>query len=157
MFFFKLAILFCVIFEKKHQSLYIFIDDQHIMKNWKQILINIYTPDIGSIWAAPNGIWDNNFAHNKPKKDYHPAIIAHVSYCKTAIKILPGTSKDYNKGCCVFKIKLEPNRDSHFLFKLAMTISSDNISDLKRGWNSIEKLDDNQLSEFEQKIKSCII
>ena len=35
------------------------------LSNWKSILQDIYCSVIGSIWVAPNGIWDNHFAHNK--------------------------------------------------------------------------------------------
>ena len=46
--------------------------------NWKNILRDIYSPEIGSIWVAPNGIWNNSFAHNKDKDDIHPSVIGRV-------------------------------------------------------------------------------
>lgn len=76
------------------------------MKDWKQILYNVYTPDIGSIWVAPNGIWKNSFASNKPETEFHPSVVGKLSNCRTSCQIVPGTSKDYRKGACVFKVKL---------------------------------------------------
>ena len=46
--------------------------------DWKGILKDIYYPEIGSLWVAPNGIWNNNFAHNKAKDDSHPSVIGRV-------------------------------------------------------------------------------
>ena len=48
------------------------------LSNWKSILQDIYCPVIGSIWVAPNGIWNNHFAHNKDKDDFHPSVIGRV-------------------------------------------------------------------------------
>ena len=48
------------------------------LSNWKSILQDIYCPVIGSIWVAPNGIWDNHFAHNKDKDDFHPSVVGRV-------------------------------------------------------------------------------
>ena len=48
------------------------------LSKWKSILQDIYCPVIGSIWVAPNGIWDNHFAHNKDKDDFHPSVVGRV-------------------------------------------------------------------------------
>lgn len=129
------------------------------MKDWKQILYDIYTPEVGSIWAAPNGIWTNSFAYNKSEIDYHPSLLGKLSSCKTNCKIVPGTSKDYRKGCCVFKVRLNSTDPSyplsHFLIDLWMTFSKTDLMSLKQGWNGIEQLDDKQLKEFKQQIKFC--
>lgn len=42
---------------------------------WKSILQDIYCPVIGSLWDAPNGIWNHQFAKNTDKDDYHPSVI----------------------------------------------------------------------------------
>jgi hypothetical protein len=129
------------------------------MKNWKQILYDIYTPDTGSIWAAPNGIWTNSFASNKPETDYHPSVVGKVSACKTSCQIVPGTSKDYRKGTCVFKIKLntiDPDCPlSYFLIDFWMTFSKSDLLTLKRGWNAIDNLNERQLKDFKLQIKHC--
>lgn len=129
------------------------------MRNWTSILHNIYSPEIGSIWAAPNEIWKNSFASNKAKLEYHPSIIGKVSSCNTNCQIIPGTSKDYKVGTCVFKVRLnsiDPNFPlSYFLINLWMTFSKSDLLSLKQGWNGIENLNENQLNDFKQQIKFC--
>jgi hypothetical protein len=129
------------------------------MKDWKQILYDIYAPEVGSIWAAPNGIWNNSFASNKSETDYHPSLVGKLSTCKTICQIVPGTSKDYRKGSCVFKVRLnsvDPSYPiSYFLIDLWMTFSKSDLMALKQGWNGIEQLADKQLKDFKQQIKFC--
>jgi len=129
------------------------------MKDWKQILYDIYSPEVGSIWAAPNGIWTNSFASNKSENDYHPSLIGKVSECRTSCQIVPGTSKDYRKGSCVFKVKLD-NIDptsslSYFLIALWMTFSKKDLLILKQGWNGTDNLNEQQLKDFKLQIKFC--
>lgn len=129
------------------------------MNNWKQILYDIYSPEVGSIWIAPNGIWNNSFASNKDREDCHPAIVGKINGDKLSCRIIPGTTKEYQKGCCVFKIKLNPNDPdypySNFLIKLWMTYNIKDILKLKRGWNDIESLNENQVQEMKLQIKFC--
>ena len=130
-----------------------------LLKDWKQILYDIYEPDIGSLWAAPNSIWKNSFAANKADTDYHPAVIGKNSPCKTNSQIIPGTSKEYRRGSCVFKVKLNANDPnypySHFLIDLWMTFSKSDLFKLKRGWNGIICFNEQQLKEFKLQIKFC--
>lgn len=129
------------------------------MKDWKQILFDIYAPEVGSIWAAPNGIWTNSFAANKSEKDFHPSIVGKVSTCKTSCQIVPGTTKAYRMGSCVFKIKLNPAVPnfplSYFLIDLWMTFSKSDLLTLKQGWSGIDNLNDAQLKDFKLQIKFC--
>lgn len=129
------------------------------MKDWKQILYEIYAPGIGSIWAAPNGIWTNSFASNKSETDYHPSVVGKVSTCKARCQIVPGTSKDYRKGTCVFKVKLnQGDLDcpfTYFLIDLWMTFSKSDLLTLKQGWNGINYLNEGQLKNFKLQIKFC--
>ena len=118
------------------------------LSKWKSILQDIYCPVIGSIWVAPNGIWNNHFAHNKDKDDFHPSVVGRV---------IPGTSKDYNKGTNVFRVKINPDDPdcpySHFLIKLRMTYNSKDLTNLQRGWNGIDTLSDSQTEELKLQIK----
>ena len=129
------------------------------MKDWKQILYDIYAPEVGSIWAAPNGIWTNSFASNKSETNYHPSVVGKVSSCRTSCQIVPGTSKDYRKGSCVFKVKLNTSDPtcllSYFLIDLCMTFSKSDLLTLKQGWNGIDNLNEEQLKAFKQQIKFC--
>ena len=129
------------------------------MKDWKQILHDIYVPNVGSIWVAPNVIWSSSFAANKSLNDFHPSIVGKLSNCKTNCNIIPGTSKDYLKGTCVFKVKLNSNGSdspiSYFLINLWMSYSKSDLQKLKQGWNGINNLDENQLREFKLQIKFC--
>lgn len=38
------------------------------LSNWKSILQDIYCSVIGSIWVAPNGIWDKSFASQQGQR-----------------------------------------------------------------------------------------
>jgi len=126
------------------------------MKDWKQILCDIYTPEIGSIWAAPNSIWTNSFAATQPETDNHPSVVGKVSSCKTNCQIVPGTSKDYRKGSCVFKVRLNATDTlSYFLIDLWITYSIRELKTLKQGWNGIENLNETQLKDFKLQIKFC--
>src|SRR5688500_9157405 len=119
------------------------------MKDWKEILYNVYTPDIGSIWVAPNGIWKNSFASNKPETDFHPSVVGKISSCRTSCQIVPGTSKDYRRGACVFKVKLNPvdpdSPLSYFLIDLWMTFNKSDLLTLKKGWNGVDNLIEDHL------------
>jgi hypothetical protein len=129
------------------------------MKDWKQILYDIYTPEIGTLLSAPNRIWSNSFAANKAETDYHPVIIGRVSSCKTSCNLIPGTTKSYNRGSCVYKVNLNPAESncpiSYFLISLWMTFSKSDLIKLKQGWNGIMNLNNNQIKDFKLQIKFC--
>ena len=125
--------------------------------NWKSILQEIYCPIVGSIWVAPNGMWNNRFAQNKNKDDYHPSVIERVFDENRKCWIIPGTSKEYNKGTNVFKVKINPSDPecpySHFLIKLRMTYNSKDLPNLQRGWNGVDTLSDSQIEELKLQIR----
>lgn len=127
------------------------------ISNWKSILQDIYCPVIGSIWVAPNGMWNNQFAHNKDKNDCHPSVIGRVYDNNRKCWIIPGTSKGYNKGTNVFKVKIDPCDPecpyTHFLIKLRMTYNSKDLPNLQRGWKGIETLSDSQIEDLKLQIK----
>ena len=129
------------------------------MMNWKKVLKSIYTPEAGTLWAVPNKIWNNGFATNKSSVEFHPAIVEKTSGCNTITYIIPGTSKDYNQGSCVFKIKINALNPlcphSYFLIKLSMPFTKESLLDLKSGWNGIEILNEKQISEFNMQLKFC--
>ena len=106
------------------------------LSKWRSILQDIYCPVIGSIWVAPNGIWNNHFAHNKDKDDFHPSVVGRVFDENKKCWIIPGTSKDYNKGTNVFRVKINPD-----------------LTNLQRGWNGIDTLSDSQTEELKLQIK----
>lgn len=128
------------------------------MKDWKQILFDIYTPEIGSLYAAPNNIWTNSFAKNKAETDFHPSIVERNSSCKTVSYIVPGTTKDH-KGTCVYKVKLNPLDatcpNSYFLLIFSMAFSKSDLLKLKPGWRGILCLNEQQLKDFKLQIKFC--
>jgi len=116
-----------------------------------------FTPDIGSIWAAPNKIWNNDFAWNKGPNDYHPAIVAEIKPCNTILRILPGTTSNHDGERCAYKVKLGKERKiSYFLFALAMPYTKDNLLDLERGWSGVDELNKNQLIDYKSKIEICL-
>ncbi|MDR0724978.1 MAG: hypothetical protein LBF59_03085 [Prevotellaceae bacterium] len=127
------------------------------MKDWKQILLNIYTPEIGSVWAVHNGIWNNLFASNKYSNDYHPAVVGKINEDKISCKIIPGTTKEYLKGTGVFKVRFNTyNPDyqiTHFLINLWMTISNKELFKMKRGWDGVEMLNETQIKGLKMQIK----
>ena len=120
------------------------------------ILKQIYRPEIGSIWKAPNDIWTGSFAKNKNPEDLHPSIVEKVKQDNVSVQLAPGTSKEYQKGSCVFKIDLKGGGEySFFLLKLSMPYIIDDLLNLDRGWNGIETLNEKQLKDFEWQIKIC--
>lgn len=129
------------------------------MQDWKKILKTIYTPDIGSLWAVPNKVWNNGFATNKAGDDMHPALLEKITPCKTITYIIPGTSKEYKQGSCVYKVKINPvdmnSCVSHFLIKLSMPFTKENLMDLRQGWNGIDELSEKQLADFKMQLKFC--
>jgi len=73
-------------------------------------------------------------------------------------KIIPGTTKEYQKGTCVYKVKLKDDEDcpySHFLLKLWMTYNNNDLLRLHRGWNKVEIMTDEQINGLRQQIKFC--
>ena len=129
------------------------------IKDWKNILQSIYTPDIGSFWAVQNKEWENGFAFNKPGEEFHPALVERVSPCKTIIHIIPGTSKNYKQGSCVFKIKINPSDTSpitsFFLIKLSMPMAKESLFNPRRSWNGVDVLNENQIEDFKMQLKFC--
>ncbi|MEA3495959.1 MAG: hypothetical protein U9R42_07985 [Bacteroidota bacterium] len=120
------------------------------------ILKQIYKPEIGSIWKAPNNIWTGNFAKNKNPEDFHPSIVEKVKQDGVSVQLAPGTTKEYQKGSCVFKIDLKEDGEySFFLLKLSMPYIIDDLLNLDRGWNGIDSLNEKQLQDFEWQIKIC--
>ena len=114
-------------------------------------------PPVGSIWAAPNKIWDNAFARNQKPKNLHPAIVAEIKPCNTIITILPGTTRDHNNQRCAYEVNLQKaQKKSYFLFALAMPYSKDNLLTLRRGWDGIDDLNNDQLKRFNLKIEMCL-
>lgn len=49
------------------------------MKDWKQILYDIYSPEVGLILAAPNDIWTNLLTSSKSETHCHPLVIGKDS------------------------------------------------------------------------------
>ncbi len=130
------------------------------MQDWKQILSNIYSPEVGSLWTAPNGIGNNSFAANKDKDDCHPTVVGKVNIDNISCRIIPGTTKEYQKGSSVFKVKINPADPncplSNFLIKLWMTYNVSDLLKLDRGWNSVDSLKENQIKELKLQIKFCL-
>jgi len=129
------------------------------MQDWKKILMTIYTPDMGSLWAVPNKIWNNGFASSKAGEELHPALVERVTPCKTITQIIPGTSKNYKQGSCVFKIKINQNDPteltSYFLIKLSMPFTKETLVSLRQGWNGIDILNEKQIEDFKMQLKFC--
>ena len=129
------------------------------MQDWKKILMTIYTPDIGSLWAVPNKVWNNGFAHNKAGEDLHPALVERIAPCKTITHIIPGTTKDYKQGSCVFKIKINQKDPaaitSFFFFFLSMPFTKDTLISLSQGWDGVDVLNEKQLADFKMQLKFC--
>lgn len=129
------------------------------MNDWKQILKDIYSPEIGSIWSAPNNIWKNNFASNKRDKGFHPAILERNSPCGTVCHIVPGTSKQHSRGSCIFQVKLNKNDSlcpkSYFLIALSMAYSKKELLNLNHGWKGVLCLDEEGIKDFKFQIKIC--
>lgn len=124
--------------------------------DYKGILRKIYKPEIGSIWKAPNNIWTNSFAKNKIGQGYHPSIVEKQKQDGVSVQLVPGTTKDYQKGSCVFQVDLLNDKNySFFLLKLSMPYLIDDVMCLARGWNGIEELNEQQLKDFIWQIKIC--
>jgi len=124
--------------------------------DYKDILRRIYQPSVGSIWKAPNNIWTNSFAKNKSENDFHPSIVEKIRTDNVSVQLAPGTTKEYQKGSCVFKVDLVGDgKFSFFLLKLSMPYIIEDLLNLDRGWNGIDILDDTQLKNFMWQIKIC--
>lgn len=129
------------------------------VQNWKSILQSIYTPPIGSLWVAPNGIWTSRFAHNKDANDTHPSVVGRIMTDNQSCWLIPGTSQDH-MGSSVFKTRIDetdPNgKYTHFLINLLMTYTIKDLMILHRGWNGIDTLSNKQVDELKLKIFFCL-
>ena len=75
--------------------------------NYLEILESIYKPTVGSIWAAPNSIWNNSFAFDKASTDCHPSVVVSVDKTGQVSQLAPGTSsrrtgKCIDSGLCAY-------------------------------------------------------
>lgn len=125
--------------------------------NFIEALKKIYKPPVGSIWRAPNRIWTSGFAHNQQNnpEGKHPALVEKVKKDKTNVILIPGSSKSYNRGRCVFKTKLVKRTQSYFLINLSMTFDIESLCELNRGWNNVDELNEKQLKDFNLQLKIC--
>lgn len=124
--------------------------------DYKDVLKKIYKPEFGSIWKAPNQIWISNFAKNKSKDDLHPAIVERIRKDNVSVQLAPGTTKEYKINSCVFKIDLAGDGIfSFFLLKLSMPYIIEDLLNLERGWNGVDVLNKEQISDFKWQIKVC--
>lgn len=126
------------------------------MRDFREILLNIYGVDIGSIWRAPNSVWKNNFAKDKEGTGFHPSMVISISKCNTSCKIVPGTSRK-NNGKCVSKIVISPinNKTTYFLFFFKMDISRQDLLRMKMGWGGCYSLSESQISDINEQIINC--
>jgi hypothetical protein len=126
------------------------------MMNYYDILRELYVPEFGSIWKAPNCIWTSGFAHNGAEKGLHPSIVEKVLKDEITVRLVPGTSKNYRTGRCVYVVKMgDDERISHFLIDLSMPYHIDELKKLDRGWNGVDDLNEEQKSRFNLQIMAC--
>ncbi len=124
--------------------------------NYLDILKKIYKPEIGSIWKAPNNIWTSSFAKNKSPNEYHPSIVERIKLDGVSVQLAPGTTKEYLKGSCVYKVDLNGiGKYSFFLLKLSMPYIIQDLVNLDRGWDGIDCLEESELQNFKWQIKAC--
>lgn len=125
--------------------------------NYYEILRELYTPEFGSIWKAPNKIWSTGFAHNKSREDLHPTVVARVHTDNSTVNLVPGTSKNYRRDNCVFSVKLnEGGRTTHFLIDLSMPSTVEEVKQLDRGWDGVYELNDEQKAQFSSWSARCL-
>jgi hypothetical protein len=124
--------------------------------NYYDILRELYVPQFGSVWKAPNSIWTSGFAKNGVEEGLHPSIVEKVLKDEVTVRLVPGTSKKYRTGRCVFVVKMGISEIvSHFLIDLAMPYHVDELKKLDRGWNGIDELNEDQKSRFNLQILAC--
>ena len=124
--------------------------------DYLNILKKIYTPEIGSIWKAPNKIWSTNFAKNKKLEDIHPSILERVRSDGVSVQLAPGTSKEYSIGSCIFKVKIgQTEKTTYFILNLSIPFIIDDLLNLDRCWNGIETLPKKDLDNLDWQIKIC--
>jgi len=130
--------------------------NQGIEMTYQEDIIKSELPAEGSIWKAPNRIWNNSFARNKSDEGLHPALIERVKKDNQNAILIPGTSKDYRKGSCVFKIRFYPfSRMSYFLMKLSMTMDIESIKQMDQGWHTKKELNKKQIIALRWQLKMC--
>lgn len=110
----------------------------------------------GTLWRIPNKIWESGFAKNKPGDDFHPGLVGRMRKDGITVSLIPGTSKDYRKGSCVFKTRLTPlSRRSYFLLKFSMPVLIEDLEAYPRGWNNTTMLNDRQQKDLRLQIGFC--
>ena len=118
----------------------------------------IYTPESGSVWKAQNKIWRSGFAQDEGAnpEDLHPLVVEKLLPDDVTTIVIPGTSKDYQKGSCVYKVDLGASGViTHFLILLSMPYPVSDLMDLERGWNGIDEFDKTQQSNFVRQLIFC--
>jgi len=115
------------------------------------------SPKWATLWRVPNRIWDNGFAPNKKGDALHPGLILQKNPDNISCKIIPGTTKEYNVGKCVFKTRLRPDlRNSYFLIDKRITISNEDILGFQHGWSSVTELNEDQKDGLYRQARVCI-
>jgi hypothetical protein len=126
--------------------------------DYREALKAIYTPKSGSIWRAPNKIWSSGFAQNESAnpESIHPLVVEKLLPDDVTTIVIPGTSKDYQRGSCVYKVELGGSGIiTHFLILLSMPYPANDLMDLERGWHGDDEFAETQQSHFVRQLKFC--
>jgi hypothetical protein len=124
--------------------------------DYYEALKKLYIPQFGSLWQAPNKIWKSGFASGADGNKIHPSVVEKLRMDGVTISLVPGTTKDYRKGSCVYKVDLgNSGQITHFLIDLSMPYTIDDVKELKRSWNGIDELNVDQKEDFKRQIRYC--
>jgi hypothetical protein len=116
---------------------------------------NLIDYHVGNLFKVPDSEWDNDFASNRRDLGgLHPGLIREKNKDNFTYKIIPGTTKEYQKRC-IFKTNLAHDKRTNFLLQKYMSVDNKKLNSFQAGWGNKNALDEHQLKDFKLDFKFC--
>lgn len=125
----------------------------------KDLFINIWGPQIGSLWGVKNIYWcSSGFASNKDPESKHPGMVVDEEITREIFQVAPGTSRYHPSSINVFCVTLDPvNRPdytSYFLINLSIPMHKVHFHNISFGWWGRTLLDVDDLERLKKQMRS---
>jgi hypothetical protein len=129
------------------------------MKSFFEVLKEIWSPELGSIWKIRNSDWcelGRGFAKTNAPDAYHPGLVVRIHPDGHTLSVAPGTSKRNNHKCTLKIDSKSKTGATHFLLMFAMPYTKNKLELSLQGIGGRRQLSDQELEMLEEKRTACL-